>query len=146
MTIDLSREDEFAAAWAAWAEDLPAGSELKSDASVRLYTLAKEAKRLALHMGVIRGLLHIVTSLRLTTLRSHLQNRTQRYASDHMGLLCVCYRGMAGGSIRARKLRVKVKVKFTLEGPRRPRGGADVRGCIKKFPDWTYRLECMYLI
>jgi len=21
-----------------------------------------------------------------------------------------------------------------------------VRGCIKKFPDWTYRLECMYLI
>ena len=21
-----------------------------------------------------------------------------------------------------------------------------IRGCIKKFPDWTYRLECMYLI
>jgi hypothetical protein len=21
-----------------------------------------------------------------------------------------------------------------------------IRGCIKKFPDWTYRLECIYLI
>jgi len=108
MAIDLFREDEFAAAWAAWAEDLPAGSELKTDASVRLYTLAKEAKRLALNMRVIRDLLHIVTSLRLTALRPHLQNRTQRYASDHMGLLHVCYLGMAGGSIRARKIRVKV--------------------------------------
>jgi hypothetical protein len=24
--------------------------------------------------------------------------------------------------------------------------GPVIRGCIKKFPDWTYRLECIYLI
>jgi len=113
MAIDLSREDEFAAAWAAWAEDLAAGLELKTDASLRLYQLAKGVKRLALHMMVIRDLLHIITSLRLTAPWPHLQNRTRPYASDHMGLLYVCYLGMAGGSIRARK--VKVKVKFTLE-------------------------------
>ena len=22
----------------------------------------------------------------------------------------------------------------------------EIQGCIKKIPDWTYRLECMYLI
>jgi hypothetical protein len=87
MAIDLSREDEFAVAWAAWAEDFPAGSELKTDSSLRLYTLAKEVKRLALHMKATRDLLHIVTSLRITALRPHLQNRIQRYASDHMDLL-----------------------------------------------------------
>jgi hypothetical protein len=113
MAIDLSREDEFVAEWAAWAEDLPAGSELKTDASVRLYQLAKEVKHLALHIRVIRDLPHIITSLRLTALWPHLQNRTQRYTSDHMGLLYVFYLGMAGGSVRARK--VKVKVKFALE-------------------------------
>jgi len=32
-----------------------------------------------------------------------------------MGLLYVCYLGMAGGSIRARKVKVNVKVKFNQE-------------------------------
>jgi len=43
MAIDLSRKEEFAAAWAELAEDLPAGLELKTDASLRLYTLAKKS-------------------------------------------------------------------------------------------------------
>jgi hypothetical protein len=122
MAIDLSGEDEFTAAWVARAEDIPAGSELKTDAFVRLYQLAKEVKRLALHMRVIRDLLHIITFLRLTTLWPHSQNCTQRYASDHMGLQYVCYLGMAGGSIRARK----VKVKFILEQATKAQGGADI--------------------
>jgi len=77
MDNDLSREDEFAAAWAACAEGLPVGSELQTDASFRLYQLAKEVKRVALHMRVIRHLLHVITSLHLTALWPHLQNRTQ---------------------------------------------------------------------
>jgi hypothetical protein len=76
MAIDLSCEDEFAAAWTAWAEDLPAGSELKTDVSVRLYQLAKVVKRLALHIMVIRDVLHIITSLRLRDLWPHFQKRT----------------------------------------------------------------------
>jgi hypothetical protein len=46
----------------------------------------------------------------LTDLRPHLQNRTHRYASDHRGLLYVCHLGIAGGSIRAREVKVKDNV------------------------------------
>jgi hypothetical protein len=96
IAIDLYREEELAAAWAALAENLPAGEDLKSTCHLCCANLASHM-RLGhdLHCFVTRQALHVQRCI-----EAHSRNqrcRGQRYYIFHCACVCMCVWASGGG-------------------------------------------------